>query len=288
MSIFPQLLANGLIAGALYTLVVLGFNLQYSTAKFFNLAHGVMAAVGGYTVFYLLRQFDLPAFGAILAGVVFAGLVGWLLEVAVYRPLRRRGATHLVLLIASLGAFTVLQALLAILFSSQFRTLRQTNVVSETYTLAGAVITEVQLTMLVCGLVIMAGLMLLLRFTKFGKAIKATADDEEVAKIVGINTSRVIGLVFFISSAIAGLAGILIGYDTGIEPTMGLPLLLKGVIAAIIGGVGNTAGGVLGAFILGLVENFGIWKISGQWKDVISFGLLIIFLIFRPRGLFRK
>jgi branched-chain amino acid transport system permease protein len=109
-----------------------------------------------------------------------------------------------------------------------------------------------------------------------------------VAKIVGINTKKVIGWVFVIGSAIAGLAGILIGFDTGIEPTMGMSLLLKGVIASIIGGIGNVYGGVLGAFFLGFIENFGIWKISGEWKDAIAFGVLIIFLLFRPQGILRK
>jgi len=131
----------------------------------------------------------------------------------------------------------------------------------------------------------MASLILLLYKTKFGKAVRAINDDEEVAKIVGINTNKIIGYVFFIGSAIAGLAGILVGFDTGIEPTMGLNLLIKCVIASIVGGVGNIYGGVLGAFLLGFVENFGIWKISGEWKDAIAFGLLILFLIFRPRGI---
>jgi len=129
---------------------------------------------------------------------------------------------------------------------------------------------------------------LVLKKTMFGKAVSAVADDEEVAKIVGINTNKIIGMVFFIGSMIAGLAGIFVGFDTGIEPTMGMSLLLKGVIASIIGGIGNIYGGVLGAFLLGFVENFGIWKISGEWKDAIAFGLLIIFLLFRPSGILKK
>ena len=134
----------------------------------------------------------------------------------------------------------------------------------------------------------MIGLALLLKFTFFGKSVKAISDDEEVSRMVGINTKFVIGIVFFIGSAIAGLAGIMSGYDTGLEPTMGMSLLLKGVIASIIGGIGNVYGGVLGAFLLGFVENFGIWKISGEWKDAIAFGLLIIFLLFRARGIFGR
>ena len=194
----------------------------------------------------------------------------------------------MVLLVASLGAFTAIQAIIAILFTSQFQTLSQ-NVGEQTiYQIAGAVITQTQLIILISGLAIMLGLVLLLKKTLFGKAIKAISDDEEVARIVGINTEKIIGRVFFIGSAIAGLAGILIGFDTGLEPTMGLSLLLKGVIGSIIGGVGSIYGGVLGSFLLGFVENFGIWQISGEWKDAIAFGLLIIFLIFRPQGIIKR
>ncbi len=137
-------------------------------------------------------------------------------------------------------------------------------------------------------IIIMIGLGIFLRKTLFGKAVIAISDDEQVAKIVGIHTEKVIGRVFIIGSVIAGAAGILVGFDTGLEPTMGMSLLLKGVIASIIGGIGNVYGGVLGAFLLGFVENFGIWKISGEWKDAIAFGLLIIFLLIRPQGIIKK
>ncbi len=118
--------------------------------------------------------------------------------------------------------------------------------------------------------------------------MEAIRDDEEVARMVGIDTAKIIGRVFFIGSAIAGLAGILIGFDTGIEPTMGMNLLLKGTIAAIIGGVGSLYGGFLGAFVLGFAENFGIWKISGEWKDAIAFVVLIVFLLVRPQGIIKR
>ena len=131
-------------------------------------------------------------------------------------------------------------------------------------------------------------LSLFLKKTMFGKQVRAVSDDEEVARIAGIHTEKIIGWIFFIGSAIAGLGGILIGFDTGIQPTMGLNLLLKGVIAAIVGGVGSIPGAILGALLLGFAENFGIWKISGEWKDAIAFGLLIIFLVFRPKGIISK
>ena len=193
----------------------------------------------------------------------------------------------MVLLVASLGVFTALQAFIAILFTSQFQTLSMGSA-ARVYEIFGAVITQVQLIILLCGIAITLLLALTLKKTLFGKAVNAVADDEEVSKIVGINTDKIIGAVFFIGSMIAGLAGMLVGFDTGIEPTMGMSLLLKGIIAAIIGGIGNIYGALVGGLILGFVENFGIWKISGEWKDAIAFGLLIIFLLFRPRGILQR
>lgn len=285
MEILPQLVINSLIAGSFYALVALGFNLIYGATRFFNLAHGIFAVIGGYTVFYFFSKglLDWPL--AVLVGVLVSGLLGFLLDKVLFFPLRRRKASNMVLLVASLGAFTALQAILAILFTSQFQTLNSLVIV---YDVFGGTITLVQLVAFILSILSFVFLFLFLKFTRFGKAVRAVSDDEEVAKIVGINTDAVIGKVFFIGSALAGLAGILVGFDTGIEPTMGLGLLLKGVIASIVGGVGSISGAFAGAFLLGFVENFGIWQISGEWKDAIAFLLLIIFLIFRPQGIFKK
>ena len=288
MDIIPQLIVNSIIAGAIYTLVALGFNLIYGTVKFFDLGYGALTAVGGYAVFYLYKTLGAPIYVAVIVGVLVSGLVGYAIDRLVYAPLRKKKSSGMVLLVGALGAFTALQAIIAILFTSQFQTLSQSAGSEQVYQIFGGVITQVQLIMLISGLVIMVVMGLVLKYTMFGKAVKAVGDDEEVSKIVGINTPKIIGWVFFIGSSIAGLAGILVGFDTGIEPTMGLSLLLKGVIAAIIGGIGNVYGGVLGAFLLGFIENFGIWKISGEWKDAIAFGVLILFLLFRPQGILRR
>lgn len=287
MEILPQLILNSVIAGAIYMMVALGFNLIFGTVKFFDLGYGVLTTVGGYMVFLFYKKMGLDLSLSIILGVLITGFLGYIVNVFIYKKLRDRKASNMVLLVASLGVLTVLQAIIAMLFSSQFQTL-SIGGGSRVFEIFGAVITEVQLTILISGLLIATILAIILKKTLFGKAINAVADDEEVSKIVGINTNRIIGAVFFIGSMIAGLAGIFVGFDTGIEPTMGMSLLLKGVIASIIGGIGNIYGGVLGAFLLGFVENFGIWKISGEWKDTIAFGLLIIFLLFRPQGIIKK
>jgi branched-chain amino acid transport system permease protein len=287
MDILPQLILNGLIAGAVYSMVALGFNLIFGTAKFFDLGYGALTAVGGYAVFYFSKILGLDIYLSIIIGVIIAGLIGFTIEKLIYRKLRNKKASNMVFLVASLGVMTAMQAIIAILFSSQFQTFSD-KIESRTFEIFGGVITNIQALMFILSIVIMLTLAFVFKFTKFGKVVKAVSDDEEVSKIVGIDTNKVIGKVFFIGSAIAGLAGILVGFDTGIEPTMGFSLLLKGVIASIIGGVGNIYGGVLGAFFLGLVENFGIWQISGEWKDAIAFTILIIFLLFRPHGFLGK
>lgn len=288
MDILPQLIANSVIAGSIYALLTLGFNLTYATAKFIDMGFGVLTAVGGYSVFYISKMLGAPLWLGVLAGITISGLVSFLAYSFIYKPLRARKASGAVLLIASLGVLTALQAFIAILFTSQFQTLSGLLPGNRVFELWGATFTAVQLSIFCIDAALFALLAFLLKRTLFGTAVTAIGDDEEVSKIVGINTDRVIGQVFFLSGAIGGLAGILIGFDTGIEPVMGLSWLLAAVIAAIVGGIGNIYGGVAGAFLLAFAENFGIWKIAGEWKAAIAFSVLLLFLIWKPRGLFPR
>lgn len=285
MALVIQLLLNSIIAASIYALVALGFNLTYGTARFFNLAHGSMVLIGAYAVLFFSKQLGAPYPIGIALGILVAGFAGVALDRCVYRQLRVKKASKLILLIASLGALTAIQACLAMMFTSQFQTLTSNGWESRVYTIFGGSITELQLVALACAFAVYGGLWLLLYRTSFGKAVRAISDDHEVAKIVGIDTEKILAWVFFIGSSIAGLAGVLSGFDTGIQPSMGMFLLLGGAISCIIGGIGNITGGLIGALILGLAENFGIWKISGEWKGAIAFGLLIIFLLWRPQGI---
>lgn len=285
MSLIIQLFFNSIIAASIYALVALGFNLIYGTARFFNLAHGSMVLIGAYAMFFFSKQIGVPYPIGIALAILIAGLAGVALDWCIYRRLRAKKASKLILLVASLGALTAIQAVLAIVFTSQFQTLTPIGWEAQVFTLLGGSITSVQLSALACAFVVYAGLWLVLYRTSFGKAVRAISDDREVAQIVGINTERILAWVFFLGSSVAGLAGVLSGFDTGIQPSMGMFLLLGGAIACIIGGIGNITGGLIGALILGLAENFGIWKFSGEWKGAISFALLIIFLLWRPQGI---
>lgn len=277
-----------MIAGSLYTITSLGFNLTFATSRFFNLAHGSLSVVGGYMFLLFSVKLGIPLWAGVICGVLSGGLAGVAMQTFVFAPLQKRRATNLVKLLASLGIMTMIQALFGILFSAQFQVLTPRNTSAHVYNVIGASVTNIQLWTFFTAVAATLGLMILLKKTLIGTAIRALSDDEEVAQIVGINTQRTLTLVFFIAGALAGIGGILFGLDTGIDPSIGMAMLLKGIIAAVIGGIGNVFGGMLGGFILGFFENFGIWKISAEWKDTIAFSLLILFLIFRPQGILKR
>lgn len=288
MDILPQLVANSLISGGIYAIIALGFNLIYGATRFVNMTHGAIAAIGGYAVFYLLTSLQFNLHLAVVLGALFAGFIGYLSNKLIFVRLRRKKSSPLVSFVASLGIFTLAQAVIAMFFSSQFQSLLPRESNPGIFEIFGASVTWIQALIFITSLVLFLVLAFVLKKTYFGKVVRAVSDDEEVSKIIGINTEKVISLIFFIGSVLAGLAGIFIGFDTGILPTMGLIVVLEGATASIIGGIGNVYGGFLGAFVLGFVENFGIWQISSEWKPAIAFGLLVLFLIFRPEGLMNK
>ena len=215
---------------------------------------------------------------------LLAGSVSLALYRGLYLYMRRRARSPLIMLVASLGILLALTAFTTIIFQSAPRPLPEAFG-STPWQISGAFIKPFNVFTIGVAIVGFFALILFLKRTSFGKAVRAIGDDEEVSKVVGINTTVVIAIVFFIGAVYASLAGILTGHDTAIQPRMGLLLLLKGWIASVIGGIGNLYGAIVGGFVLGMIEQFGIWDLAGEWKDAISFILLILFLAFWPKGL---
>lgn len=280
-SIVFQLLMNGFIAGSIYALIALSYNLIYKATKFSNLAHGGMLMVGSYVALCLTKNQLTNIWIASLIGMISAGFGGFSLEKTIFLPLRRNGTSKIVLFIASLGALMMIQAIIAAFFSNQSWNLLPVETNPATYRILGGIINQTQVLTMLIDIVSILMLTMLFKLTQFGKIVKAISDDEDVAKAIGINTEKYLGSVFFVASAVAGLAGILISLDAGMGPTMGFGYLFKGIIAAIIGGVNNFIGPVIGAMFLGFVENIGIWKLQGEWKDSIAFLVLILYLLLR-------
>ena len=249
-------------------------------------AVGILPAVAlGAWCGYLLT--NAPGAGLYLSwavSCVLAGAVGLALYRGLYVYMRQRARSPLIMLVASLGILLAIAAFIVIVFESAPRPLPGAFG-AEPWKIAGARIKGFNVFAIGVALTGFAALWLLLKQTSFGRAVRAIGDDEEVSKVVGINTTVIIAAVFFIGAMYAAMAGILTGHDTAVQPRMGLLLLLKGLIASVVGGIGNLYGAIVGGFILGLVEQFGIWDIAGEWKDAIAFILLILFLSFWPQGL---
>jgi len=283
-NMFNQLLTNGIVVGCAYVLVGLSFCIIYKTIKFFHFAHGVVYAAGAYlayTFFILLKINPLISF---FLSIVIAGLLGVSIDRFVYLPLRKHKTSNLVFLLASFGVFIFLQNLLQLIFGAQILTLK-TGSIKEGHHFLGAIITDTQILIVISSIVLFFFTWLLIQKTKLGKAIRAVSDDPIGARVVGINSEKIIMIAFTIGSALAGVAGILISLETNIEPTMGMNAILKGIIASIIGGIGSIPGALFGGLFLGLAENLGIWQIQAGWKDAIAFVILILFLLLRPSGI---
>ncbi len=281
---FSQLLINGLIAGAIYALVASGFALIYSTCKFVHFAHGSTVAVASYILYSLFNKLGLNFWLAIILTIIFASIFGWLINKIVYQPLRKRKASNVILLIASVGLLILIESLLLLIFGADVKTIGFIKI-AKGLEFFGAIITPLQIIIIIVSIILLILLFLFMRKSRLGKAMRAVADNKDVAEIVGISAKKIYTWSFVIGSAIAGVAGILVGLEQNLEPMMGTNLMIKGFTGAIIGGIGSVPGAVLGSFLLGLVENFGIWWLPSGYKDAIAFVLLFIFLLFRPQGI---
>lgn len=230
---------------------------------------------------------NTPGLGLYLSWFVaclLSGAVSLALYRGLYVTMRERANSPLIMLVASLGILLAITAFITIVFRAAPRPLPDTFG-SEPWTIGGANIKGFNVFAIGLALAGFGVLLFMVKRTAFGKAVRAIGDDEEVAKVVGINTTVVIAVVFFIGAVYAALAGLVSGHDTAIQPRMGLLLLLKGWIASVVGGIGSLYGAIVGGFALGMLEQFGIWDLAGEWRDVISFVVLIVFLSFWPQGL---
>ena len=278
-----QFLLNGVIAGSAYSLLALSFVLIYSLTRFFNFAHGAAYATGAYVVLALVGQAGVPLPLAVPMGMVGAGLLGLAVGRFVYLAGRRRGATRLVLMLVSLGLYVVFQNTVSLVFGDEVRSLRAPSI-AEGLQVFGARITVTQLAIVSVAVVSFLGMSLVLRFTNWGRAVRAVASDAELASVSGIESNRVVLGAFAVGSALAGLAGVLAALDTDATPTMGMNALMMAVIAVIVGGIDSIAGAVLGGMLLGLAQHLGVWQIGSQWQDAIAFAILLFFLLVRPHG----
>jgi len=278
-----QLIVNILITTSLFVLIANSILIIYSTTKFLNLAHAITITLGAYFTYLFSQQLGLTLWLSIPFSIVGATVLGLACEIGIFKPLRKRNATPLILLIASLGIYIVLQNAISMLWGDGTKSIRtwEIKVGNEIF---GAYITDVQIIIIVVSLALFAGTLLFLKHTKTGKNLRAVSSNEELSNIFGINSNGVILWSFSIGSALGAIAGILVAFDTDMTPTMGFGLLLYGVVAMIMGGVGSTWGLIGGSLLLATAQHLGAYYINSKWMDAIAYIILILFLIWKPLG----
>ena len=288
-----QQLVNGLILGSFYALVALGYSMVYGIIKLLNFAHGDIYMTGAFVCLSIFGVLSgvLPGWPGIICSIIAAmclsGIVGFLAQRFAYRPLLN--APRLSLLITAIGVSLVIYNSVMVLTSSRPYFFQSGLDNTAGMRFGNISVTYIQIVLLVVAAVCMVCLTLFIKRTMLGKAMRAIALDKDTCTLMGVNVNQVIGLTFFIGSALAAVAGGLYCiYYGNVQYNMGYIFGIKAFTAAVIGGIGSIPGAMLGGLLLGLLEAIGTQFLGSSWKDVFAFGLLILILILRPNGLLGK
>jgi len=298
MDIFLQQIINGLVQGSVYALVALGYTMVYGILGLINFAHGEVVMTGAMLALSALTAligWGIAPLLALLLSLLLAMtgcmLLGYGIERIAYRPLRH--APRLAPLITAIGVSIVLQNLAMMIWGRDYHAFPQL-LVNQPHYIGGAIISDIQIIIVIMSVLIMAGLMAVVYRTRLGRAMRAVAENQHAAQLMGVDVNRVISLTFMLGSALAAVAGLMVSANYGLAHYyMGFLLGLKAFTAAVLGGIGNLRGAMLGGLLLGLIESLGagyIGPLTGgfmgsQYQDVFAFFVLIAVLVFRPSGL---
>ncbi|UCH34254.1 MAG: branched-chain amino acid ABC transporter permease [Armatimonadota bacterium] len=295
---FAQLLAQGIAWGSVYALIALGYTMVYGVLRLINFAHGDVYMVGAFIAFYIITYTHVGLLAAVLIAMAGCAVLGVVIERGAYRPLR----THprLAALITAIGVSLLLENGGQLLFGPEPKPFPRelltgsladalAAVSGAVHRATGVIIAKEQILIILSSLVLMGALQVFVLRTKAGKAMRAVAADRDTASLMGINTDSIISLTFVIGSALAAAAGVLVSLEVGqIDPIMGLMPGLKAFVAAVLGGIGNIPGAMIGGVIMGVAECLVVGYISSSYRDAIAFAILIIILLLKPTGLTGK
>lgn len=279
----PQLLLNILISGSLVFLVSLSFSYTYYPTRFFHIAHGAVIAVGAYVAYELWATLHWPLLAAGAMAMVIAIVIGLLCDIAVYSRMRKAKSPALSYLIASIGLFAILQNAISLLFGDDSKAFT-VGAVRIGHNIAGAYVTTVQLVTIISSFILFGCVVALTKNTRIGRSIQAVSANPELSNLYGIDSNRVIRWSLAGGSALGAVAGILAGLQTNITPTMGFSLLVYGIVAMIIGGVGSMKGLLSGALVVASAQQLVSRYIDTKWMDAGVYVLLIAFLVWKPLG----
>ena len=277
-----QTTINGLSSGSVYALGAIGLSLVYGILKLVNFAHGDLMTLGGYVAFAVNVSAGMPLPVAILAALAAVAAVGLALEEALWRPMRRRGAGVLQLLLISVGLAFVIRYAIQFGWSGSTRLLDVDR--NQAWHPFGLTISAVQVVVMVTAAVVLTLVALMLKTTLVGKSMRALADSFDLAEVSGVDTRRVVAATWLLAGSLAGLAGVLAAISTNLTPSTGWLLLLSVFAAVVLGGIGNAYGALAGGLLLGLVQEWSTMLVRPTYKEAVGFAVLILVLLWRPQG----
>ena len=285
---FVYQVINGLHVGSIYALVALGYSMVYGIVQLINFAHGDLIMVGSYAAYVVLVMLDLPLYLAVIGSIVICVIAALLMERIANRRLLNHGVARISLLITAIGVSIFLQNLAQLIFSSSAKTFP--NIITASPIQLGSMQVSVTTVItIVVSVAMMVLLQLLVNRTKMGKAMRAVSEDAGAAKLMGIHTNRTIMFTFGLGAALAAVGAVLYSASYPlVTPFIGSMLGLKAFVAAVLGGIGNIPGAMLGGYLIGIAESLTKAYISTQLADAVVFGILIVVLLVKPSGLLGK
>ena len=282
-----QQLVNALSLGCVYALFALGFTLVFGVLGVINLSHGAIFMVGAYAAEQAVTRLAFPLWGALLFAFAFCGALGLLIDFLVLRPLRQRHAPHLIPMIATIGVAIIRNNGIQGLFGAQNLRFPSGLVSDDSLSLGALNLTALELGIILLSFALMTLLLLVLKKTQLGRALRAIAESPKAAYLLGIDVEGLFYVTSFAAAGMGGVAGVLIGlYSNALFPLMGQPMLHKGIAVIILGGMGDIRGALLGGLFLGFAEVLSVAYIGSSMRDAVAFGLLFLILLVRPTGLF--
>ncbi len=284
-----QQLLNALSLGCVYALFALGFTLVFGVLGVINLSHGAIFMVGAYAALQAVTKLGLPLWASLVVAFLVSGAIGLAIDVLVLRPLRRRNAPHLIPMIATIGLAIFFNSASQGLFGAENLRFPSDIVPDRQVRFAGVQISELEIAIIVLSFALMAGLLVVMRRTQLGRALRAIAESPKAAALLGIDVEGLFFLTSFVAAALGGVSGVLIAlYSNAVFPLMGQPMLHKGIAVIILGGMGDIRGALLGGLFLGFAEVMSVAYVGSTMRDAVAFGLLFLVLLLRPQGMFGK
>ena len=284
-----QQLVNALSLGCVYALFALGFTLVFGVLGVINLSHGAIFMIGAYAALQAVTKLAFPLWASLIAALVIAGAFGFVIDLLILKPLRKRNAPHLIPMIATIGLAIFFNNASQGLFGAENLRFPSEVVPNEPLHFAGVQITVLELAIVLLSFALMAALLIVMRRTQLGRALRAIAESPKAAALLGIDVEGLFYLTSTVAAALGGVAGVLIAlYSNAVFPLMGQPMLHKGIAVIILGGMGDIRGALLGGLFLGFAEVMSVAYIGSTMRDAVAFGLLFLVLLLRPQGMFGK